>query len=110
MIPNLLATAIGLWLSYAAIFPGGAAAGGDGPIALAAVAIIALALWARRTDAAPWQSTTSIVTASLLVLFIAAHQFLWISATLSFWCILWAGLIPATVSLWSALYRPVTAR
>ncbi len=68
-----------------------------------------LALWARRTDAAPWQSTTSIVTGSLLILLITAHQFLWISATLLFWCILWAGLVPAIVSLWSALYRPATA-
>ncbi len=110
MIPNLLNTTIGLWLAYAAIFPEGAAAGGDAPIAVAAFAIIVFALWARRTDTAPWQSTTSIVTGILLILLIAAHQFLSISATLLFWCILWAGLVPAIVSLWSALYRPAPAR
>lgn len=107
MIANLLNTVLGLWLAYVAIFPDGFGDGRERLILGAAIATILLALWARRTDAAHWQSNTSVTTGALLALLIVAHQAIAMSSVLLFWCVLWAGLVPAVVSLWAALYRPV---
>ena len=65
-----------------------------------------LALWARRTDASTWQSTTTIVAGVFLVFLETANQLMRMSDVLMFWGIFWAGLISATLSLWAALYRP----
>lgn len=108
MIPNLLNTLVGLWLAYAAIFPTGFGTGRERLILAAAIATILLALWARRTDFAHWQSSTSMVTGALLALVVVAHQVVPMSSVLLFWCVLWAGLIAAVVSLWAALYHPGT--
>jgi hypothetical protein len=106
MIADLLNTLVGLWLTYAAIFPHAAGMGRDRVALLAAIAMIALALWTRRSSATPWQSTIVLATGALLAALMIAHQLAHVSEVLMFWAVLWAGLVCATVSLWAALYRP----
>jgi hypothetical protein len=106
MIPNLLNTLLGLWLTYAAIFPVTVGTHYHRWLFGAAIVTAALALWARRGDYAPWQSTMTIVAAATLVVILVADRFLIASAVLLFWGVLWVGLVSATVSLWAALYRP----
>lgn len=106
MIGDLLNTLVGLWLTYVAIFPHTAGLGQDRVALIAAVAMIGLALWARRSGPAPWQSRIALATGALLAGLMIAHQFVNVSDVLIFWGVLWAGLVCATVSLWAALYRP----
>ena len=106
MTANLLNTLVGLWLAHAAIFPDAVGRGHDRFVLIAAIGTIALALWARRSDASAWQSTTTIIAGMLLAFLEMANQLMHVSDVLMFWGILWAGLISATVSLWAALYRP----
>ncbi len=105
MIANFLNTLVGLALAYAAIFPSALGTSRDRFGLAAAVVMIILALWARRSDLSPWQSTTAIAVGVLLAVLTIAHQLIQVSDVLMFWGILWAGLISATVSLWAALYR-----
>jgi hypothetical protein len=106
MIANLLNTLVGLWLAHAAIFPDTVGKGHDRVVLIAAVGTIMLALWARRSDASAWQSTTTIVAGVFLASLEMANQLTSVSDVLMFWGIFWVGLISATVSLWAALYRP----
>jgi hypothetical protein len=108
MIADLLNTLVGLWLAHTAIFPDAAGTGRDRYVLIAAIGTIVLAVWARRSDASPWQSTTTMTVGVLLALLEIAHQLMSVSDMLMFWGILWAGLISATLSLWAALYRPGT--
>ncbi len=110
MIANLLNTLVGLWLTYAAIFPRSAGAGGNRLILGAAILTILLALWARRSDVSPWQSSTAISVGALLAILTTADQLVHLSEVLMFWSVLWAGLVSATVSLWAALYRPALSQ
>jgi hypothetical protein len=109
MIPNLLNTLLGLWLTYAAIFPVTVGAHYHRWLFGAAIVTIALALWARRGDYAPWQSTMTIIAAVTLAVILAADRYLISSTVLLFWGVLWVGLVSATVSLWAAIYRPDVA-
>jgi hypothetical protein len=109
MIPNLLNTLLGLWLAYIAIFPGGIAEHAHRWLFAAAILTGALALWARRSDYAPWQSTVTIIAAAALLVIVAADRFLISSSVLMFWGVLWVGLVSATLSLWAALYHPEPA-
>ena len=106
MIPNLLNTLLGLWLTYAAIFPVTVGAHYHRWLFGAAIVTTALALWARRGDYATWQSTMTIIAAVALAVILAADRFLISSPVLLFWGVLWVGLVSATVSLWAAIYRP----
>jgi hypothetical protein len=106
MIADLLNTLVGLWLTYVAIFPHGAGMGRDRVALLAAIAMIGLALWARRSGAIPWQSTIALATGALLAALMIANQAIPVSDVLMFWGVLWAGLVCAIASLWGALYRP----
>ena len=106
MIADLLNTLVGLWLTYVAIFPQVSGMGRDRVALLAAVAMTALALWARRSRTRPWQSTTALATGAVLAALMIAHQLVQVSDVLMFWGVLWAGLVSATVSLWAVLYRP----
>jgi hypothetical protein len=105
VIAGLLNTLVGLWLAHTAIFPNVTGTGRDRLILIAAIATVALAAWARRSDASTWQSTVTIATGGLLALLAMAHQLTHISDVMMFWGVLWAGLVSATVSLWAALYR-----
>jgi len=106
MIADLLNTLVGLWLAHTAIFPDAAGTGRDRLVLVAAIGTIVLALWARRSNASAWQSTTTISVGVLLALLEIIHQLMRVSDVLMFWGVLWAGLISSTVSLWAALYRP----
>jgi hypothetical protein len=105
MIADLVSTLAGLWLTYVAIFPHAPGMGRDRIALLAAIAMIGLALWARRSGARPWQSAIVLATGALLAVLMITHQVIEMSDVLMFWGILWAGLVCATVSLWGALYR-----
>ena len=108
MIPNLLNTLLGLWITYVAIFP---ASIGDQRYRwlLAAAGLTAvLAFWARRNDYSTWQSTATIFAALALALLLAVGRLWDESPVLMFWGVLWTGLFSATFSLWAALYRPMT--
>lgn len=109
MIPNLLNTLLGLWLAYVAIFPMTVGAHYHRWLFGAAILTIVLALWARRSDYAPWQSTITMVAAVTLAVILVADRFLISSAVLLFWGVLWVGLVSATLSLWAALYHPSVA-
>ena len=106
MIPNLFNTLLGLWLAYAAIFPTTIGAHYHRWLFGAAILTIILALWARRSDYAPWQSTMTIIAAVTLAVILASDRFLISSAVLLFWGVLWVGLVSATLSLWAAIYHP----
>jgi len=105
MIANLFNTLVGLWLVHTAIFPGVSGIYRDRFILVAGIVTIGLALWARRSDASPWQSTTTIATGAGLAILAIAHLTIPVSDAIMFWGILWAGLVSATLSLWAALYR-----
>ena len=106
MIPNLLNTLLGLGLTYVAIFPATVGEHYHRWLAAAAVASAGLALAARRSDYAPWQSTTTVIAAIALAIILVADRFLIASPVLLFWGVLWVGLATAVASLWAALYHP----
>ena len=64
MIANLATILIGLWLAYRAIFSVPAGEMSQIELAAAGVAVILLALWARRTDFMSWNSGTNIMLAA----------------------------------------------
>ncbi len=106
MIPNLLNTLLGLWLAYVAIFPAAIGAHYHRWLVGAAILSAIFALWARRSDYAPWQSTMTVIAAVVLVVILAADRLLVASSVLLFWGVLWVGLVSATLSLWAAIYHP----
>jgi hypothetical protein len=109
VIAGLLNTLVGLWLAHTAIFPNVTGTGRDSLILIAAIVMISLAVWARRSDACGWQSSVAIATGGLLALLAIASQLTHVSDVLMFWGVLWAGLVSATVSLWAVLYRTAEA-
>lgn len=109
MIPNLLNTLLGLVITYVAIFPTTIGAHYHRWLFGAAMLTVALALWARHSDYAPWHSTMTIIAAVTLAVILGADRFLISSAVLLFWGVLWVGLVSATLSLWAAIYHPSVA-
>jgi hypothetical protein len=106
MIANLATILVGLWLAYRAIFSIPANNMSQIELAAAGVAVILLALWARRTDSMTWQSGTTIVLGVIVLLLAAAHRTVGADPLLSFWIILLIGITAAIVAMWSILYRP----
>jgi hypothetical protein len=106
MLAHALNTIVGLCLTYAAIFPTAVGIGRDRFALTGAILTIVLALWARRSDASTWQSTTAVTAGVLLAILAIANRVIQVSDVLMFWGVLWAGLVSATVCLWAALYRP----
>ena len=106
MIANFATILIGLWLVYRAIFS--VPAGDMSLIELmaAGVAVILLALWARRTDSMRWNSWTDIVLAALILLLAATHRVVGVDPLVSFWMLLLIGIAVAISAMWSILYRP----
>jgi len=68
MTGNAAIVLIGLWLCYRAIFSIPAGEMSDAELAAAGMAVIALAAWARRSDAMLWPSATNIVMGGMIVL------------------------------------------
>ncbi len=106
MIANFVIILIGLWLAYRAIFSLPAGDVNQTELVVAGVAVILLALWARRTDFMSWNSGTNIVLAVIILLLAAAHRVLGVDPLVSFWIILLIGITTAIAATWSILYRP----
>ncbi len=104
MIANVANAAIGLALVYVAILSPQVLEGHVVRNLAVAVVIFGLALWARRSDFHPWQSTTSMVLA--LGLFGLGWMQMLPFPLLTFWGLFWVGLLVAILSLWGALYHP----
>jgi len=106
MIANLLNCILGLWLVYVAVLDPGWAAETGWKLPLAAIVVVALALWARASDFRKWQSSTNEVLGVLLLVVAGLHWRGDAPPLLMFWGIFWAGILVAILALWAALYRP----
>lgn len=104
MIPNLINTLTGLALAYATVLHPTWIEQRYLPLAAFAAVILAMALWARRSDPHRWFSSVNIVLAIAL----GALSLLPLATlpNLSFWGGFWVGCLVPTVALWAALYRP----
>lgn len=106
MIPGILNTLIGLGLVYFSVFHLTLIEGRVWHLVVAGVAIVVLALWARRRDAMKWFSTTTIVLGVLLLLFGILQWTTPIAHLVNFWFVFFDGILIAVLSLWAALYGP----
>jgi hypothetical protein len=107
MIPNLINTAIGLWLVYAAVL-NPAEIGGRAVVLACGVVVFGVAIWAYRADYLKWPSTTAGILGASLAVY-AAVEASGTSGFITFWVGLFVGIAMAVVSLWSALYRQPSA-
>ncbi len=106
MIANLLNTLLGLWLVYVAVLDPVWAQASAWKLPLAGVVMIALALWARASDARKWQSSVNLVLAVVLLIVAALHWEDLAPPLLLFWGVFWPGVLVAVFALWAVLYRP----
>lgn len=104
MIPNLINTLVGLVLAWATILHPTWVERRFLPLGAFALAILVLALWARRSDPARWFSNVNI--ALVIALGVLSLLPLATLPNLTFWGGFWAGCLVPTVALWAALYRP----
>ena len=110
MIANFVTILVGLWLVYRAIFSIPAGELSQTEMIVDGVAVILLALWARRTDFMGWQSGTSIVLGLIILALVAVPRAVGVEPLVSFWMILLIGITVAIVAMWSILYRPDTTQ
>jgi len=106
MIGNLVNILLGLWLAYSAIFSHPAGDMNIAYLAVTAVAVIAFAAWARRSDPMHWPNDTNLVLGAALLVIAAARWTVYVPPLLSFWILLLFGITIAIVAMWSMLYRP----
>ncbi len=106
MIANFVTILIGLGLVYRAIFSIPAGDMSQTELIAAGVAVVLLALWARRTDFMSWHSGTNIVLAAIVLLLAVARRVVGVDPLVSFWMILLIGITLAVAAMWSILYRP----
>jgi hypothetical protein len=106
MIANILNFLLGLGVTYIAIFGVPARAPAPWILAPAGIAIVALALIARRSDFSAWQSAANVVLGVVLVIVTLIGASLPVSPLFTFWIDLWVGLAVASLALWAALYHP----
>ncbi len=107
MIPNLINTAIGIWLVYAAVL-NPAELGGRLAVLASGIAVFAFAIWAYLVDYLKWPATTVSTLGAALALY-AGIKLSEPSGFVTFWVALFVGVAVAVVSLWSALYRQPSA-
>ncbi|MGH7813182.1 MAG: hypothetical protein ACREQI_04175 [Candidatus Binataceae bacterium] len=103
MIPNLINTAIGLWLVYAAVL-NPAEIGGAAVVVASGVVVFVVAIWAYQADYLKWPATTTGALGAGLAVY-AGFRLFEPSGFITFWIVLFAGVTIAIVSLWSAIYR-----
>jgi hypothetical protein len=105
MIANLLTILIGLWLAYRAIFsvPAGELSGLE--MTAAGVAVIVLALWARRTNLMGWSSGTNVLLGAVILALVALQRAVTADPLFTFWMMLLIGITVAIVAMWAMLYR-----
>jgi hypothetical protein len=106
MIANIINVLIGLALSYIAIFGMPPGAPVTWILAPVAIAIIVLALIARRRDFSGWQSATNCALGIILFVLALVERAVVISPLVTFWVELWVGLTVASLALWATLYHP----
>lgn len=106
MVPNLIATFIGIWLSYAAVLDFSRVETSRWLVYAAAAAVIALAWWSRRRDFAKWPGTSSMAASLALIAAIGMGQFGLLSHLALFWVVFFSGNVVAVLSFWAAIYRP----
>ncbi len=107
MSAQILNALLGLWLAYAAILRPSMLSDSHWPVTLIGVAILVLGLLARPGARLKWASTTDVALGAILAAAALAGVVAG-SAAFGFWVVLWAGIVVAIVSLWSAIYRPST--
>jgi hypothetical protein len=110
MIANFATILIGLWLAYRVIFSIPAGEMNQTEMIVAGVAVILLALWARRSDFMGWYSATSIILGLIILVLAALHRTVGVEPLVSFWMILLIAITVAIVAMWSILYRPNTTQ
>lgn len=107
MIPNILNALVGLVLAYAVVLRPTWAEQRFVPFGAFALAILVLALWARRSDARRWFSNVNIVLA--VILGVLSTLPLATLPNLTFWGGFWVGALVPTIALWAVLFRPAAA-
>ena len=106
VISNLLATALGLWLSYAAVLDLGRLQGNAWSAYASAAVVIALGLLSRRRDFAPWPGSTEVISALAATAALLLFQGGVLNQLVAFWIVFFAGNVISVLALWAALYRP----
>ena len=89
MIANIVNTLIGLWLTYVAIFAQPSGGAPRWALSAAGLAIVLLAIAARRSDFSGWQSATNIVLGAVLIIVAAVN---------------WVAALPPLLMFWVELY------
>ncbi len=105
-ISNLVATVLGLWLSYAAVLDLPRMRDGAWDVYGAAVIAIALGLLSRRRDFARWPGTTEIVAGVVAIGTLSLFHAGVLNHQVAFWLVFFAGNVISVLALWAALYRP----
>ena len=102
---NLICTAIGLWLSYAAVLDIGSLQSSAWLAYVAAVIVLGLSIWTRTRDFARWPGMTNIVAAVVAILGVALFRIGFLNGTVAFWALFFAGNVISVLALWAAIYR-----
>ena len=106
MVPNLIATLICIWLSYAAVLDFSRVETSRWLVYAAAAVVIVLAWWSRRRDFAKWPGTSSMTASLVLIAAIGMGQLGLLSHLALFWVVFFSGNVVAVLSFWAAIYRP----
>jgi hypothetical protein len=106
MIANILNFLVGIGVAYVAVFGTPASIRSPWALPVAGIAIVVLALIARRSDFSGWQSATNIVLGIVLIVATLSDWAVAVSPLVMFWIDLWVGLMVASLALWAALYHP----
>lgn len=102
---NLICTAIGLWLSYAAVLDIGSLQNSAWVAYVAAIIVLGLSIWTRTRDFARWPGMTNIVAAIVAILGVALFRIGFLNGTVAFWALFFAGNVISVLALWAAIYR-----
>lgn len=106
VLTNLLATAIGLWLSYAAVLNFSSLETASWLTYGAAIVVIGLGMWSRTRDFASWPGLTAAAAGLAVIIGFGVYQAGIFNHLATFWILFFAGNIIAVLSLWAAIYPP----
>ncbi len=107
MIPNLINTAIGIWLVYAAVL-NPSELGARMAVFASGIVIFLLAIWAYQGDYLKWPSVTAALLGAAFAIYAGVRLF-GEQGLVTFWVALFIGIAIAIVSFWSVLYRQPSA-
>ncbi|SCC94501.1 membrane hypothetical protein [Thiomonas sp. X19] len=105
VLSNLICTAIGLWLSYAAVLDISGLQSSAWVAYVAGVVVLGLSFWTRTRDFARWPGMTNIVAAIVAILGVALFHGGFLNNTVAFWAIFFSGNVISVLALWAAIYR-----